>query len=352
MRYVYSATLLFLAFTIISLPASAQETQERVVDEVIAQVNEGVITLSRVKREIKSIVDAEVQQGKNREAIEKMVDEKRGELIANLINEELLMQRAKELRLEQEIDSSINQRFVQIMKEHGLKTLDALYAEMERTGVDPQEIREIWRKQATRDLVLQKEVQARVYWDTGPKELKEYYEKNRAKFTKPETVSVSEIFLGFAGRDENTVRDKAKQIIKDLQGGASFEEIAAENDPGVLTDGKGKAEKLKVGELSERLRAVLKDVKVGGLTAPYEADELGIVILRVDAREQASSESVFDESAVRLAILSEKAPAAQKDYMAGLRKDSYIKINDAYRPLVSPILFADERKGKDDKNDK
>ena len=70
------------------------------------------------------------------------------------------------------------------------------------------------------------------------------------------------------------------------------------------------------------------------------------MILRIDERQQASSESVFDENAVRMAIMSEKVPDEQKRFMAKLRENSYIKIADAYRPLVAPILFADERKDK------
>ena len=69
------------------------------------------------------------------------------------------------------------------------------------------------------------------------------------------------------------------------------------------------------------------------------------MILKVDAREQASSESFFDE-AVRLAILTEKIPEESKKYLASLRANSYIRINDTYRPMVAPILFLDERKDK------
>ena len=59
---------LVLAFTIFAaLGIFGQETQVRVVDEVVAQVNDGVITLSKVKRESKSIVDTWVQEGKTRE---------------------------------------------------------------------------------------------------------------------------------------------------------------------------------------------------------------------------------------------------------------------------------------------
>ncbi|MGI8408420.1 MAG: peptidyl-prolyl cis-trans isomerase [Pyrinomonadaceae bacterium] len=347
MKYIGSKFFMLSILFLTGFAVSAQETQERVVDEVVAQVNEGVITLSRVKREAKDVVDTHVQQGKKREEAQKMVDEKQGELIAGLINEELLIQRAKELGLDREIDASLNERFLQIMKQYNLKTLEALYAEMEKTGVDPQEIRELWRKQATRDIVLQREVRSKAYWGTTSKELKDYYDKNRARFTKPETVSISEIFLSFAGRVEAEVREKAKQLVTQLRAGADFAKLSKENsDPGVVTQGAGKTEKLKVTEISELLAAKLKDVKVGGITDPFDAEQVGVVILRVDAREQASSESVFDENAVRIAIMAERAPAEHKKFMASLRDDSYIKISDSYRPLVAPILFEEERKEK------
>ncbi len=337
----------------ISLGASvgfSQETQTRVIDEVVAVVNEGVITLSRIRRESKAIVDSYVQEGKTREVAQKMVDEKQGELIANLINEELLVQKAKESGLDNDIDATVNQRFTEIMKQYGLKTVDALYAEMEKTGVDPKEIRETWRKQATRDRVLQREVQAKVYWGFNGKELKDYYEKNKTKFTKPETISFSELFLGFAGRELPAVREKAKELHAQLKAGGDFAKIVKENgDPSIVAPGTGKIEKMTVKEMVEKISVPLKDVKPGQYTAPFEIDDLGMVILRVDNRELASNDSVFDENAVRLAMMSERIPEEQKKFMSKLRDDSYIKINDTYRPIVSPILFADERKVKSEK---
>lgn len=347
MKRIGFFTVFTLVFALSASIASAQETEERVIDEVVAQVNDGVITLSRVKREIKNIIDAEVQQGKKKEDVEKTVEEKRGELIANLINEELMVQRAKELGLDAEVEASVNRRFVEIMKQYNLKTLDALYKQMEGSNVDPQEIREMWRKQAVRELLLQKEVQAKLYWGFTSKELKDYYEKHKDKFTKPETVSVSEIFLGFAGRDPDTVRTKAKTLVTQLRGGGDFAKITAENsDPGVLSQGRGSMEKLKVNELSDQFKTAIKGVKVGGYTEPIEASDVGLIILRIDAHEQASSDSYFDENAVRLAMMAEQAPEQQKKFFATLRGDSYIKISDSYRPLVSPILFAEERKDK------
>ena len=351
MSYFRSAVYTALIAAVFSIPASAQETQTRVVDEVVAQVNEGVITLSRIKREKKNLVDSFVQEGKTREEAEKLVNEKENELIANLINEELLIQKAKESGLENDIEASLNERFLEIMKQYNLKTVEQLYAEMEKTGVDPKEIREVWRKQAIRERVIQREVQAKVYWRPNGKELKDYYEKNKAKFTTPETISLSELFLGFAGRDEAAVREKAKQLHAQLKGGADFAKIAKENgDPPVVMPGSGKIENMPVSQLGDKVVGHLKDVKAGDVTAPFDADQLGVVILKVDARTQASNDSKFDENAVRLAMMAEQVPAEQKKFMASLREDSLIKISETYRPMVAPILFADERKETSEKN--
>lgn len=351
MKKINAAFLGIFAVMTAGSTVLAQETQTRVVDEVVAQVNDGVITLSRVKRESKTIVDTYVQDGKKREDAQKMVDEKQGELIAGLINEELLLQKAKEDGLENDIETGLNQRFVEIMKQYNLKSLDELYSMMEKSGVDPKELRETWRKQATREQVIQRDVQSKVYWSFSGKEIKDYYEKHKEKFTTPETVSVSEIFLGFAGRDEAAVRNKATDLYRQLKNGGDFAKLAKENgDPGMVTQGQGSIQKLRVADLNEKLTVALRGVKVNDITSPFELDQLGIVILRVDAREAASSDSVFDEKAVRMAMLSERLPEEQKKYMAKLRDDSFIKINDTYRPSVAPILFADVREQTKDKS--
>lgn len=343
-RYILLASLCFAAYP---LAAIAQETETKVVDEVVAQVNDGVITLSRIRRESKEIVDGKVQAGESREAAQKAVDAKQGELIANLINEELLIQKAKELGVADEVEAILNQRFVDIMKQYNLKTLDELYEEMRKQNVDPVEMREIWRKQATRDKVLQREVQAKLYWEKNPKELKAYYEKHKEKFTKPETVTLSEIYLNFAGSDEAAVRAKAKELVAQLRKGADFQKLVAENsDRPNAAENKGKADTIPVNELDQKFATAIKGLKVGEFTDPIEIDALGVTILRIDERIAASNESQFDENAVRMEMMKEGLPDRQKKYMSELRTESYIKISETYRPLVSPILFADERKEK------
>lgn len=344
MKFFNSAIFLIAFLFVMSFSAFAQETELKVVDEVVAQVNDNVITLSGVKREIQEIIASLVKQGKTQEQAQTEVNGRMGELIANLINEELVLQKGKELGVDAEVDAEINQRFLQMMKENNLRSLDKLFEAMRTEGVDPDQIREVWRKQMTKDIVLQRDVDSKVYWGWTSKEIKDYYEKNKAKFTKPETVTISEIFLSFAGRDEAAVREKAKKLVEQLRAGGDFAKIAVENSERQdIQQTKGKVGVLKIAELTPVFAVPLKDVKIGGVTDPIEIAE-GIEILRVDERTAASNESVFDENEVRKTMTYERLPEERKKYLITLREESYIKINDTYRPLVAPLLFMEERK--------
>lgn len=352
MKYINSAIFLITILVFSGVSAFGQETETQVVDEVIAQVNESIVTLSQVNREVAETIEAILSQNPNkpREEAEAEVKSRRGNLIANIINEELLMQKSKEYGYDTQVEAEINQRFLQQMQQFNLKSLDQLYKQMEAQGINPEEVRELWRKQITIDLVLQREVDSRVYQGWKSKEIKAYYEANKSKFTTPETVSISEIFLNFAGLNEADVRQKALDIIAKARAGEDFGELAIKHsDRPNVNETKGKVGELKVTEIDAKFAEPLKNLKVGEVSEPIELDGLGIEILRVDSRTKASNESKYDEDTVRRAMTYDVLADKRKEYMIKLRADSYIKIRDEYRPEVSPLLYADERATDGDK---
>lgn len=342
MRNLNYAIFLVAILFLTSFTVSAQETEVKVVDEVVAQVNDSVITLSDINREIQSTVDLYVQDGKSREEAEQLVESKKAELVANLINERLLIQKAEENISDSAIDAQINRRLVEIMQEQNIKTIEDLYKVMEAQGFKPEDIRANFRKQIMRESV-EGDIYRKVYWEPNIKKVKAYYEANKAKFTKKETVTVSEIFLSFAGKDPEAVRQKSKELTARLRQGADFEKAVLDNsDRPNKAETKGKAGTFEVETLDKTVSQAVKDVKAGGY-AEIEIPE-GIEIIRVDERLKASNESAFNEEAVRKALAGENFAEARKKYMTELRKDSYIKISDTWRPSVSPLLNADERK--------
>lgn len=348
MRFRNSAIFLVAILLFSAFSAFAQESEAVVVDEVVAQINDGVLTLSRVNREMNEVAEAIVQQqGKTPEAAKIEVEGRKAELIANLINEELLVQKGKELGVDKEVDATLNRELLSKMRELNLKTLDSLYEEMRKAGVNPEEYKDSRSKQIAKDLVLRSEVDGKIYYGFSSKELKDYYEKNNAKFTKQEQITLSEIFLNFAGRDEAQVREKAKQLVAQLKGGADFGKLAIENsDRSDVQQTKGSVGQIPAARLKEinpKLEAPVKATQTGGVTEPIEV-EGGLEIFRVDAREAASNEATFNENEIRSAMLYEKGPEARKKFMNDLKKDAYIKISETYRASVIPLLYEDDKK--------
>ncbi|NNE97743.1 MAG: hypothetical protein HKN25_01850 [Pyrinomonadaceae bacterium] len=341
MRIKNTVFLSLAVLVLSSISSFAQESDIQVVDEVIAQVNESVITLSQVKKEMKTVIESMVQEGKSREEATAMTENKRGQIIASLITEELLVQKGKEIGVENRVNVSVNQQLLQMMKRFNLDSLDKLYEAMRSQGVDPEDFRDYRRRQVTKELVWRSQVDERLYWDITSKEIKSYYAANKKKFTKPATVTISEIFLSFAGRDKAEVKKKAAEIVARARKGESFENLAVENsDRPNVSETKGKAGTFNVPDIDPQFAEPIKNLKVGEVSDPIEM-EVGMEIIRIDKRTKGTNESHFDERAVRSAILFEKGPDARKKYMKKLQDDAYIKVRKSYQALVMPFLNPD-----------
>ena len=328
-------SVLFLAIVGI---ATAQETEETVVDEVVAQINESVITLSQVNREVEIQVRARMGSGKTREVAEAEVANSRGELIAGLIEEEMIRQKGVEIGLEKTVESEVNQRLLRLTRENKLKSINDLYTVMRQQGVDPELLKKQWRAQIMRQQVLFNLVDRIVYWDTKDKELKEYFSKHKDKFQQQETVELSEIFLPFAGKNEADVIKLAESITIRARNGEDFKKLAVEySERPNVDETMGYVGKFPTTELNDDIKVAIKGLKAGDIANPIRWD-IGMEIVRVDSYIPASTESNFDEGLVRSAILREKGPAARTEFIRKLREDSYIKVRENYRAIVMPFL--------------
>lgn len=339
------AAMLVALFSFCSFTAFAQEGEPIVIDEVIAQANDGVITLSQLKREINDNVRSLMEVEKISEAdARKKLEEKRGQLIVALIEEILLIQKGKEMGITEEVEAEVNRRLLEIAADQGIKTIEELYKAMTASNVNPEEFKQKYRAQVTREMVLRNDSDAKLYWGLSEKELKDYFAKHPEKFKKPEEVTLSEIFLGFAGRSEEDVMKKAAQIVEEIRKGGDFAKLAATYSERTDQQGNriaqktgGKVGTFKVSELVANFVAGVKNVKVGGVSDPIRTDE-GVEILRVDDRIAGSETPTYDENAVRLAITQERASQERKKYLDNLKTEAYVKVSEAYRPLVASLL--------------
>lgn len=338
-----TSVFVFALLTVSSVRVSAQEGELQVVDEVIAQINDDVITLSMLKRESKERIDTLKQNGMPEQQAIDEVAKRQAELIATLINEQLLLQKGKQLDLASEVEAEVNKRMLEVAKEQGITSVEKLDAAMRESGLDPAATRQTLRIEIMKQAVIQQEVDRKIFFDLPLDELKKYFETHRDKFRKPESVTVSEIFLSSAGKNEADVKARAMELVTQLRAGADFGTLAAANSErevnGVRAapQNKGKVGAFEVPNLREDIATAIKNVKVGGVSDPLRTND-GYQIFRVDERTPASDAAVFSENQVREAMTIERSPKERDDYLQSLRNEAYVKVSKDYSAAVMPLL--------------
>ena len=344
----------FAILALLPSPTFAQEGELQVIDEVIAQINDDVITLSMLKRESKERIDTLKQSGISEQDAMAEVAKRQPELIATLVNETLLLQRGKELDLANEVEAEVNRRMLDVAKEQGIPTIEKLEAAMRESGVDPVATRQTLRVELMKQAVVQQEVDRKLFFGWTMPELQKYFQEHQDKFRKPESVTLSEIFLSSAGKNEAEVKARALDLVRQLRGGADFAKVAAANSEretnGVRTapQNGGKVGVFEVPNLREDIANAVKVVTAGGISEPLRSND-GYQILRVDERTPASTSATFNENQTREAMTMERGAKGRDDYLQGLRDEAYIKISPNYRDGVAPLLkLAPEKTAEND----
>ncbi|HEX8719506.1 MAG TPA: peptidylprolyl isomerase [Pyrinomonadaceae bacterium] len=328
-----------------SAPARAQEeAPPTVLDEPIAQVDNYVIMLSQLKRENAEFREVLTKQrGMTPEQAEAEIQKRQPEIILNLINEALLVQKGKDMpRMTEDVEAEVNREVLRVAKNADINSIEQLEEAMKREGVSLSDVRETLRRQFMRQAVLQREVDAKIYFGLTDKELRDYHAAHRDRFV---SVTLSEIFLSLAGRSEAEVKAKAADLAARARSGASFEELVeknSEHEPtkkfkGVLAEADGKPRLFPLSELSPTIAEAIKNLKAGGVSDPVKTDE-GYMVLRVNERDDS-----FKENYVRGVITQERAEKERDKYMLTLRKEAYIKPAKNYEAVIEPLLARDKQ---------
>jgi len=333
-----AVVILFVLAIVLFMPSigTAQEGEPVVIDEVIAQVNDGVVTLSQLKREIKERVESMKQNGMSEAQAIAEVEKRKPELIATLINEALLLAKGKELDLSERVEAQVNKRMLEVAQENKINSIEKLCEAMVQQGLQCEDVRRTMRTEMMKQAVLEGEVDSKVFYGLTPQELRDYFEKNKSKFVKPETVELSEIFLSLAGKPEAEVKARAIQLVDQIRKGADFATLAKAYSERSAQTG-GKVGLFEVTNLRADIAAAIKNVQVGAVSEPLKTDE-GYQILRVDARTAGAATPTFNEMKVREAITMERLPKAREEYLQDLRNDAYVNVAETYRTSVMPLL--------------
>lgn len=265
----------------------ASYSTARVIDRIIAFVNDDIIT----QRRLDILVNQrafELQQVYRFSEVEaqKEAEKQRRELLDRLIRQMLLLEAALTLKI-QVSDSDIEKQIQDFKNKYNIPTDEEFTKLLNRDGLTFQSFRE----QIQRNLMTEKLVMGRIIprLQVRDSDVQKFVEENQDQLpTKAERVHLRHVFITFkpTEEDKKAAFDKASIVLEEINADKSqFEKIAkritSNEKAGTLIE-TSPAELLK---FSNEFLTTLSKLEQGHISKPVESND-GIHIFSVESRTE------------------------------------------------------------------
>lgn len=325
---------------LVALTSTAFAQQGELVTEIVARINNDIITLADYQKAVNDFVaqiTEELKQQKKTDAeIQAEIEKQRPKVLDYIIDDMLFEQKAKELGAD--VEAQVNEQMLEVAKRNGFKNILEFEAALKQQGIDP----EVWRNQARKQLLQQyvfnREIVRPIYENLTEKDKLAWWEKHKKNLEMPAQATLSEIFLSLENQTAAEVEQRAKRIVAELRAGKNFveavQQYSAPNSPSRALNGKLGTFVLDPKEIREDLLAAVKDLKTGDVTEPIRQQN-GYQIIRVDEKKEPTVPPFNDpkvQQIVNQYATMERAEEARKKYLKKLREEAFIDIKPAYDP--------------------
>jgi len=309
------------------------ETEGKVVEEIVARVNNEVITRSEFEHAKASAEDDAKQDCQNRctpEQLKTLIDDTQKNALRNLIDQSLLVQRAKDMGIS--VEPEVIKQLDQIRIENKLASMEALEEAVTKSGVNWEDFKNNIRSGLLTKKVIGSEVGSHI---SVPKEdIQKYYEEHKQDFIRPEQVALRSIEVNTAGKDPTEIADlrkKADTARKRIQDGEDFGEIAKRYSDGSTAKQGGYLGEYKRGELSKELEDNVFKLKRNDLTDVMETKQGFLIIQVMEHYEEGQQPLAKVENEINEKLYSQRMEPALREYLKTLREESYVVIKPGYQ---------------------
>ncbi|HXN21069.1 MAG TPA: peptidylprolyl isomerase [Candidatus Binatus sp.] len=324
--------IVFAALTLVVPPSvPAQSSKGTVIEEIVARVNNDAITLSDVQKADQALHEeiAHDCQGCPPEKMDEIYKDKQKDLLRDLIDQALLVERAKDMGISVETD--VIKRLDDIRKQNTLGSMEELEREVEKQGIGWEDFKSQIRNNLLTQEVIRREVGSHINIPTD--DVKKYYEEHQKDFNRPEQVVLSEIFLSTEGKspeEMSSVEKKAEDLRNRVVKGEDFNEIAKHFSEGSTAKDGGELGTFELGMLSKQLEDIVFKLDKGQMTDVIQT-KTGFEVLKVEAHYQAGLQPLDKvENEIMNRIYGQKMQPTMREYLGQLREQSYVMVKPGY----------------------
>jgi parvulin-like peptidyl-prolyl isomerase len=317
---------------------AATALRAEVIEQVLVKINGEIFTKTDLEtRQVAALrqmgQQADPKTNLSDSQLRKMLDDVTPQLLVNIVDEILLVQRGHELGY-----TMSNERFQSIVdsikKDNKIETEEEFQAALKQENMTLSDLRRNLEKQMIVSQVQQNEVLSRIA--ISDEEARRYYDSHKNEFTSPQTVTLREIFVATpgdgttlnVGRDEEA-HDKAEMIRKRALDGESFEKLAADFSDAPSKANAGLIGPLNLNDLSQDIKNLLAPMKPGEVTQVLRAPK-GYQILKLESISTAEV-MPFDKAKDQISdrVFTGKRTEEFQKYLDKLRNQAIIEWKNA-----------------------
>jgi peptidyl-prolyl cis-trans isomerase SurA len=318
-------------------PAKPALTGEgKVVEEIIARVNNEIITSSELEK-ARSIAVEEAQQecsGRGTpEQLQVAVEDRQKFALRDLIDQSLLAQRGKDMGVN--VEGEVVKQLDQVRIQNKLESMEKLESAVTKEGLNWDDFKNNIRNKLLTQEVIRREVGSHI--NIGRDETMKYYEEHKKEFVKPEQVALRAIEISTDGKKESELpelKKRADDMLRRIKDGEDFATLAKRFSDGSTAQQGGYLGVYKRGELSKQLEDQVFAMKKNQLTDVIETKQ-GYLILQVLER-YAEGEQPFEkvENEIMDHLYGERMEPALREYLKTLREQSYVVVKPGYQDMA------------------
>ena len=322
---------LIVFFFLLAGTVTAQ-TKSVIVEEIVARVNNDVITREDLQHAQASI-NSEVQdecQNCTPDQLRAQIAAKEKNVLRDLIDQSLLVQRAKDSSIN--VDAEVIKRLDAIRQQYKFPDMETLEKEVTKSGQDFEDFKSQIRNQLLTQDVIRKEVGSRII--ISHEDVVKYYEAHKQEFVRPEMVVLREVFVSTENKpasDIPTLRKKAENLRdRVLKNGDDFGELAKRFSDSPTAQQSGELGSFERSKLDPAISEKVFALNRGQMTDVMET-KTGFEILQVRERYQAGEQPLEKvEPEISNRLYEQKMEPGLRDYLKTLREDSYVQIKPGY----------------------
>ena len=342
------------ALTLLSLPLTA----DTVIEEIVARINNDIVSRSEFQQSREQVL-TELKQKYGTQA-EQMFTLQEKDVLRDLIDQRLLVQRGKDLGINP--DTEVIKRLDEMRKQMGLATLEDLEKQAEQQGVSYEAVKENIRSNLITQKVIGQEVGSKIH--ITQEEAQQYYQDHQKELERPEQVRLSEILVAIAAPDAQggaadpaaAAEQKTRELREQIAKGASFEEVARKNSSGASAEQGGDLGYFERGKLAKELEDKTFSMQVNEVSEVIRTKQ-GYILLKVTEHQQAGVATFKEiEPRIQEALYYQKLQPAMRTYLTKLREEAYIDIKQGYvdtgaspnqtKPIMTAATTEEEKKKK------